>query len=183
MVRWNELTTKKGGSIVFVFEDEKESKPIIDRQYTHRKLQKKSREKIQFLGIDPGKGGIVYVLMNSDGVGRYLGKSAYEAWEKQEEKNWFHRKTPSILGEIMEKMMIASVLSEIFGGEIDLDLDDSDCSGPTEEEMKEIKAIGISDEERKKIVISGDCIICQNPICPIRHASFNMSLFREKYKK
>jgi len=183
MVRWNELTTKKGGSIVFVFEDEKETKSIINKQYTHRKLQKKCREKIQFLGIDSGSGSTVYVLMNSEGVGRYLDKSAYEAWEKQEKKDWFHRKMPSILGEIMEKMMIASVLSEIFGGDIDLDLDDSDCSGPTEEEMKEIKAIGISDEEREKIAKDGNCQICQAKSCLLRKASFDMSLFREEFKK
>ncbi|MFA6185005.1 MAG: hypothetical protein WCT51_03945 [Candidatus Shapirobacteria bacterium] len=185
MVVFEKLTSCKGAKIEIHFEGEEGIKNHLQNNYSQNELQRKLRNQIDHKGVDTGKGTVVHVLINDQGIGKPMEEVEYADWQSKENKDWFHR-SQHPLDELLHLMLIADMFGGHFGiptgilmmNDLFGDIGDNKFVGPTKEEMDEIFSDPSNMDKimaMKKDDHSHDCKFCLIPIgiCPKRDSSFN----------
>lgn len=210
MVDFSKVTTKKGGRVEIVFEDDNIAQEV-NKDYDQRSFQERIHERIKKLGWNIKKGEVIYLLINAQGVGKYMKPSGYDDWNKAEKKDWFHREHPSVpphVRAIIRSLVISDILGDfglgdIFGGIMmpqgipipgnigimihSYDMNDEDgeeFSGPSAEQLDEIDKLDLDPNAPKirEVAANKNCKACPAPFCERRSSSFSMEAFKEIFE-
>lgn len=192
MLNLKKLRTKEGGIVKVVFEDDKMMKEF-EQSFNQEEVQKQIDMEIAENGKDPGKGGTVFLLINSQCQGEYFTQSEYDKWSETEEKDWFHL-GKSFFPPHIRAMLESAILFEMFGidthmfpGNFGIVIQDYSManenserhSGPSVEQLKEIGPIDLTNPNLVEILLTSRCEACPNPDCYTRKSSFDMEAFKK----
>lgn len=187
MLDLRKLTTKTGGRIEIVFEDNFAQN--ISKDISQDDFQQQIREIVDKSGLSAKEGEVIYLLVNSYGRSRCMSKSDYDEWNKAEKKDWGHkelRSIPPFLGAIIGDIVLSDILGGLVSGDIIIevhsyDMNVGEFTGPSNEQLDEIAKLGISeiDPMMRKIAADGNCKACTDLWCRGRSSSFSMEAFKE----
>lgn len=88
MLNYGIVTSEKGARVIFIFEDDGFKNELSKDAPSQKAFQDTTRKRISQTMVDTNK-GIVYVLVNSQGVTKAISESEYLQW--QNIKEWFHQ--------------------------------------------------------------------------------------------
>jgi len=114
MVNFGEVTTKKGGRVEVIFENDNIAQDT-SKQYTQESFLAEVREWFAESGLKSKKGEVLYLLINAQGLGRYMNQTEYDEWNKAEEKDWFHQGLYP-LPSYIRSMLTSIILSKMLDG-------------------------------------------------------------------
>ncbi|MFA6184982.1 MAG: hypothetical protein WCT51_02970 [Candidatus Shapirobacteria bacterium] len=90
MLDYDNVTSGQGARIIFIFEDDEFKNELSKNAPSQKAFQDTTRKRISQTMVDTNK-GIVYVLINSQGITKAISESEYLQWQNAAKKEWFHQ--------------------------------------------------------------------------------------------